>query len=361
MDVNKFRLGLSRGNVAGGTLYLIVIILVVIAFGAVLTNGVVPSRNPVTSGIAVTPVSPTPGSGNKNLQLYTFGYTTPAPIPPPSNSCSHADGIKSPSCGGPCIDYEAVACNEPQPCNPPGRDLSGMYGANYKCDYVSWVIPGTNSGPPLTIEPYKSEHAAYLLKLNDPNCVGACFGKPVIYLYPTTPTLVDVKLSIPGKVVESNPSYKAEGWKNVLANPNGKLIYQNKTYNELYYESQVDKSNAPKNGIVIASAKLKEKLAEITTKLGLKENEQSEFLEYWLPRLEKLNSPYVLFSLLDPVEKDRVDHVDIVPAPDTRIEFLVYFKAQQEPTTTLNPLPLPKQPPKRIGFTSVEWGGTIAY
>jgi hypothetical protein len=51
--------------------------------------------------------------------------------------------------------------------------------------------------------------------------------------------------------------------------------------------------------------------------------------------------------------------VNISPKPDTFIEILVYFKPlkQQIP---LAPLILPVTP-KRIGFTAVEWGGTIDF
>jgi hypothetical protein len=352
----------QKGAIGGGTVYVVAILLLLVVFGSVLTNGLVPPDT-VPSGGAVTIVPPNPDTEKKNLQLYTFGYTTPAPTvapqptPPPAQECSHADNIKTDQCNGPCTDYETVVCNE-HPCNDPGVDMRDSYDPTHNCMYNSWVTGYGGSGPPLDVEPYKSQHDAYTKKLNDPNCVGACYGKPVIYLYPTVPTAVDVKLTIPGKVVESDPLYPENGWKNVLARPDGSLTYNGAHYKELYYESQVDKINAPLDGIIIKSSNLATKLTDITSRLGLLPNEQKEFLEYWMPRLNKLNSPYILFSLIDPVEKERADHVDITPEPDTKIEFLAYFKPLDNSNANITPLALPKTP-KRIGFTSVEWGGTI--
>ena len=88
-------------------------------------------------------------------------------------------------------------------------------------------------------------------------------------------------------------------------------------------------------------------------------HEQQEFLDYWMPKLTELHTPYVLVSVLDKTEKDRIDHVDISPKPDTKIEFLVYYKGLQIPYAQVTPLVLPQQPPARNGFTSVEWGGVI--
>lgn len=169
--------------------------------------------------------------------------------------------------------------------------------------------------------------------------------------------LVNVSLTIPGTIYESIPAYSENGWTDVFAQSNGTLRYQNQTYHELYYESQVGKIKQPDTGIVIPQVKLQEKLSEIITRLGLLPKEQDEFLSYWLPKLYALKSPYVLFSVIDQAEKERVDHVTISPQPDTWIAFLAYFKPLDFPVI-VQPLTFPKIP-ERKGFTAVEWGGTI--
>lgn len=188
----------------------------------------------------------------------------------------------------------------------------------------------------------------------DPSCHWYCMGKPVIYLYPEKPTFVDVTVS--GNIVESIPEYN-NGWFGVMALPGGVLKYQNQYFRELYYESESKTLNAPNNGMFIKSENLSEKLKSTTEKLGLNSFESEEFVNYWTPRLLALNKKYIFFSILDREEKERTDHVEISPKPDTFIQFIAYFKGVNEKFETK--LFDPPTPPKRIGFTAIEWGGVI--
>lgn len=181
-----------------------------------------------------------------------------------------------------------------------------------------------------------------------------CIGKPVIYLYPEKSTYVDVTVS--GNIVESIPEYN-NGWFGVLAMPGGILYYKNNYYRELYYESSQQELKAPDSGIFIESKNLVEQLRTQTTRLGLDLMESNEFIEYWTPRLLALNKRYIFFSILDKEEKERTDHVEIVPTPNVFIQFIAYFKGVDEKFETK--LFNPSTPPKRAGFTAVEWGGVI--
>lgn len=186
-----------------------------------------------------------------------------------------------------------------------------------------------------------------------------CDAKPVIYLYPEVKTIVDVSLKVPGTIPVSIPFYPADGgWKNIEAYPGGKFIYQGKTYNELFYEANITPIAPPDNGIIVKRENINDSLKQITAKLGLNTTEQHEFLNYWMPRLNDLNSRYVHISVFSPDQKDIIDHVDITPKPDTFIQFIMYYKPLQK-TLNLKPLQLPNTPPKRVGFTAVEWGGII--
>lgn len=185
-----------------------------------------------------------------------------------------------------------------------------------------------------------------------------CIGKPVIYLYPESPTYVDVTLQLSGEITRSIPTYTKNGWRHVLAQPSGTLTYNGGTYSELFYESNVPNFIAPTTGIIIEKNQLQAKLGDIVTKLGLLPNERDEFLAYWVPKLETLDGPYIFFSIFPKVNKEQFDNVLITPQPKTRIEFLAYFKPMQQ-MTNITPLKLPATPPKRLGFTEVEWGGTI--
>ena len=193
------------------------------------------------------------------------------------------------------------------------------------------------------------------------NCVEECNGKPVIYFYSPTTLSVNVLLDIPGFVTASIPTYPANGWQNVLVHPNGTpdgtLRYEDKNYNELYYEDETIKAQSPTTGFVIKTSDLTSSLRTYTTKLGLTLGEQNEFIAYWVPKLTNLNSPYIFFSVFDATQKERVDHVIVSPVPATTIAFLAYFKPLEKPVN-VSPLQFPAVP-KRVGFTMVEWGGTI--
>ena len=70
--LNKiFNLSL-RGDIGGGSLFVVAILLGIVGFATVLTRGVVPPTT-TPSGTAVTIVPPAPDTEKKNLQLYTFG------------------------------------------------------------------------------------------------------------------------------------------------------------------------------------------------------------------------------------------------------------------------------------------------
>ncbi len=335
-------------------------------FGIFLTGGLsLNDPNGVLSSGQVTQIqSQNPCSANKTIQIYVQKTDS-------SNPCPSFSPTSSP-----------LSTPLPSPTTQPS-----VTGSVPVCNYDNGLT-AVNSGQPFdssctcpeVLIECTSHHCSRVLNDSHWTCADIdnrmywcnwpaltdqgngvyCVGKPVIYLYPTTDTYVDVSLSIPGIITKSIPTYGVLGWQHVLAHPGGKLEYQGKTYHELFYESQIDRVNPPLNGIIIPKSQLEEKLASILFKLGLTEPESQEFIQYWVPKLVVLKGNYIVFSIFNPVTKQEVDQVNISPAPDTRIEFLAYFKPVEVPVI-LNPLILPETPPARIGFTEVEWGGTIDY
>jgi hypothetical protein len=313
--------------------------------------------------------------GYPNLQLRSFVFVTLAPppiIPTPTNApplittpprtaapppvvpsgpggpwCP-ADSIKPAGQSCRCSDALAIAC-------------PASNGQQSKCPHGQLIIPippGTNTWYCVTIT-NQTEISGPSSTTAPPGCLLACLAKPVIYLYPTEPTVIDVAVTSPGRIYISDPLYPEGGWKNVLAYPDGTLFYQGGKYNELYYETEVEYVKPPKTGLVIPTAHLEERLRDVIARLGLRGRESEEFMDYWLPHLYELNAPYILFSVIEPDEKERVDHVDIVPKPDTFINFIAYFKPLNQPFADVPALILPENAPERKGFTAVEWGGTI--
>ncbi len=335
---------------------ILLIILPVALLSYFLAGGFVspfPQKMAIPSGQPRAIVSQAPLGAGKQLQINTFKFSSPTPTPQPSTQPSTCTSDNGTSCNSPtsCPEY-LVTCNGNH-CVNVVNGPSGSHG-RLTCAQIDNFVINCPANPPT----YIAQGWCACPDLNPTGNITSCMAKPVIYLYPEVDTLVDVKLKIPGKVTVSIPTYEAEGWQDVLAHPGGSLEYRGKTYQELYYESAVSHANPPRNGLVIPKQELYSNLSSILLRLGLKEAEKQEFLSYWMPRLTALPGNYILFSIFDPVEKERVDSVHLNPEPDTRIELLAYFKPLEFPIF-IPPLVLPEKPPARKGFTMVEWGGTI--
>ena len=334
----------------------ILLLLVIFAASFILAGGLF-SFSKTPSSYNSANVTGNTNSGNqKTLQLITLPSTAPTPTPTPP----------------PIVTLPPNPTPTPQPVNAcnvdNGRQIQFINGVpECTCTHMLIRCQGKKCAevwrngafgpcnPPASVPDAYDKLCTLIFAPTDGIY---CLAKPVIYLYPTKKTLVDVSVETSGEIVVSDPLYPKNGWKNVLAYPDGTLIYQGKKYSELFYESNATNVAKPKQGIYILKSNLKPELSRIITLLGLKNAEKQEFLDYWLSRLNNLNSKYILFSVLEREEKERVDKVNISPKPDTFIAFIAYFKAVDTPTP-IQPLILPKNPPQRVGFTAVEWGGTI--
>lgn len=330
----------QKGSV--GTAFIYVILGLLIVGGYVFVGGI-PSRSSQVNNNSVLIVTPTVNPSHNNLQLETFGYVTITPtLAPvatktpsgPKTSCGPRDdnGVQvSADCQ--CLDA-SVTCKNGQPFDDNGKPLTGRIGE-----------------PPVAVSTLCGSRLA-------PGDGRYCVAKPVIYLYPQQPTLVDVSVASTGNVVVSDPQYPQGGWKNVLANPGSDLLYSGKHYTELFYETDVKTFGKPQKGIIIPKNDINNKLSSILDQLGLIGGEKQEFLSYWLPRLQQLNTPYIYFSVIDKSVKDTIDNVTITPKPDTQIAFIAYFKPISDPNLYDNSLTIPPAPVRK-GFVSVEWGGVI--
>lgn len=349
-----------------GTIYTVIILIFLLGVTIfTVLPSTVKDTKPTSYGQEREPIAFTPVPPKSNLQLYTFTFPTVAPTPipliPPVITPIAQPNQPEPACGiaNPILqrgNENGKCCVQDGPVNNPNECCSGVPycdltknppvcspGLTFKCDNTKSTDVHTN---------------AQELCVSGGSYPYWCNAKPVIYLYPKTKTTVNVSVKVPGTIPVSIPTYPSGGWRNIEAYPDGSFIYQGKTYHELFYESNVTPITPPDSGIVVSAANLQSSLQEITTKLGLAENEQQEFLAYWIPRLGALNAPYILISVFSQESKDIIDVVDITPKPDTFIQFIMYYKGLQNPVF-IKPLSLPASIPARTGFTAVEWGGII--
>lgn len=177
--------------------------------------------------------------------------------------------------------------------------------------------------------------------------------KPVIYLYPQQETKVSVQLDYKGTLTHTWPLYQ-NGWQ-ITAQPDGTLIDANgQSYPYLFWEGISDTAYDMSHGFCVKGSNSEIFLQESLSRLGLNAAESAEFMEFWLPYLER--NPYNLITFQGAPYLEGAE-LSITPKPDTIIRVFMAFAPLQEP------IDIPPQDlisPERFGFTVVEWGGAVA-
>lgn len=178
------------------------------------------------------------------------------------------------------------------------------------------------------------------------------YDKPVIYLYPTEETEVNVKLTLNGELTCTYPNYN-DGW-SVTAQPDGTLTNKadGKEYSYLYWEGISDVEYDMSKGFVVKGEDTAEFLQEKLAYIGLTPKEYNEFIVYWLPKMQ--DNTYNLITFQGNAYTNNAV-LDITPKPDSILRvFMVYkpldeaIEIEEQPLDTFT----------RQGFTVVEWGGT---
>lgn len=211
--------------------------------------------------------------------------------------------------------------------------------------YIYYLVPLDKSVTSVTVN---VKSVVTSRETCDPNVA----YKPIIYLYPESTTSVEVKLGNSSYLTTTYPKYN-NGWK-VTASPNGDLVANNRYYYGLYWEGINHKAEVKEDGFIVEGSKAEEFLEEKLALLGLNEREADEFIIYWLPKLEVNKYNYIRFETKE--EIDKYMPLEINPNPDTVIRVLMDYKALDEPIEVVEQK---LTTPERVGFTVVEWGGSI--
>lgn len=182
-------------------------------------------------------------------------------------------------------------------------------------------------------------------------------GKPIIYLYPSKETNINVKIKYAGILQTTYPLYN-NGWK-VKASPNGDIINltDNKEYSYLFWDGLTDYSESQltyDNGFVIASDSALHFLQNVLPTMGLKPKEFNEFIVYWLPFLQANRLNFIHFRTGE--DYDIISKNEVNPKPDSQIRIFIEFKAVDS-MFKVKPQIFKSLP--RQGFTLVEWGGSL--
>ena len=180
--------------------------------------------------------------------------------------------------------------------------------------------------------------------------------KPVIYLYPEKTTEVDFKFNFKGKLLTTFPKYDTS-WK-ITAYSDGKIFDKktNRFYNSLFWDGEMSFPSEHynyKSGFVVAKKDLTSFLIQKLEHIGLNTNETNDFIQFWLPILEKNELNFIHFLVNS--DYDCISTNDINPKPDTNLRVFMEFYGLEH-DIQIEEQKLPKT--NRIGFTLVEWGGS---
>ena len=176
--------------------------------------------------------------------------------------------------------------------------------------------------------------------------------KPVIYLYPETPTEVSVTLTLTGRLTCTYPDYEA-GWDGFTAHPDGTLIFPNgKEYYCLYWEGMQATEWDFSQGFCVKGEDTAAFLEWALAEQGLTAREANEFIIYWLPLMQE--NPYNIISFQTEAYTSTAV-LEVTPAPDTTIRVMMAYYPSDE---AVEIAPQHFETPVREGFTVVEWGGS---
>ena len=190
---------------------------------------------------------------------------------------------------------------------------------------------------------------------SDPNEPIIMIKKPVIYLYTPIETKVSLKINFKGTLQTTFPKYD-DGWE-VIVQPNGQIfdVKTKRNYTSLFWDGAQNLSAEHynyKNGFVVDKENLAHFLIEKLELIGLNTTETNEFVQFWLPIMDKNDFNLVHFLINDDYNSISQNIVD--PKPTTSLRIFMEF-AKVEKNLKIEPQKLYKT--NRKGFTLVEWGG----
>ena len=177
--------------------------------------------------------------------------------------------------------------------------------------------------------------------------------KPILYLYPEEDIDVKVKFGNEKVLKTTYPKYDKE-W-NVHVKSDGSIIDKNgRNYYALYWDEDNDLDEDFKNGFYVKSEDSIKFLEEKLNEIGLTEREANEFIMYWLPIMQENGNNLVRFEFTK--EREKENKLIIEPKPDSMLRVGIIIKKVDKKVK------IKEQKLEhfdRVGFSVVEWGGTI--
>jgi len=172
--------------------------------------------------------------------------------------------------------------------------------------------------------------------------------KPNIYIYPTDTIQLYIKIQFPngGKLINSAPSYE-DGWE-IEVMPSGLIDNQ---YQYLFYEAQIPHLLQKEFGWIVTGTDLGSFFKNNLKSLLFSKKEIDDFIEYWIPLLDKTKTYSIYPSFNEDLES--VMQLNFSIEPDNLIRVIYIIEECQE-NKSIEPPQLPLF--KREGFVVLEWG-----
>lgn len=196
------------------------------------------------------------------------------------------------------------------------------------------------------------EITAKLVDLSDFKLDPGVAYKPVIYLYPTEKEKVFVSLDYNGTLTHTYPTY-LNGWA-VTAYPNGTLVDDNGIeYPYLFWEGKSDIEYDMSKGFCVSGNETEQFLRNKLSYMGLNQKELEDFIEFWVPFMEKNSYNKISFQTENYTENAKLT---VYPDPNSILRVYMVFQPLDE-FVEVEEQPLANF--ERTGFTLIEWGGSI--
>ncbi|MES2555540.1 MAG: hypothetical protein V4604_05275 [Bacteroidota bacterium] len=180
--------------------------------------------------------------------------------------------------------------------------------------------------------------------------------KPVLYFYSPKDLQVDVQLSPNGSFTYTYPAYE-NGWKGTVEAEGG-ITVNKKHYPYLFWEGNVNAVDALvdySEGFVVSTENVTAFLEEKLSEMGLNDQEKTDFITFWGPRMAGSEKSHVQFLFNEAY--DDIATLSITPKPDHTFRLYMLWTPLPE-SVTMNPAPQKLSTLKRDGFSVVEWGGS---
>jgi hypothetical protein len=235
-------------------------------------------------------------------------------------------------------------------------DLDGNFSATVNLNDVLEFTYSEMESKQMTAKENSKINIQLKKLLNSPKLGEILIKKPVIYLYPTQKTDIIFSLDFKGELLTTFPKYDNK-W-TLTAYPNGQIFDKktNRFYSSLFWDGTQNFQKEHYNyqsGFVVSKNDLTHFLIKKLEYIGLNNLETNEFVQYWLPILEKNETNFIHFYVN--ADYDKISKNNIFPKPDTSIRIFMEFYGLDN-SIEISEQNLSKT--ERKGFTLVEWGGS---